>query len=300
MKIVIAGGTGFVGKELTAHFLKQKHDVYILTRDATQPSTDPHLHYIEWLKNNSQPEKDVEGVDAFINLAGVSLSSGRWTTERKRAIINSRITSTKEIIRIMSKLQRKPSVYVNASAVGYYGTSTMDTFTETSPSISDDFLAETVKKWEEEASRARMLGIRTVFTRFGVILGQNGGALSKMVLPYQLFIGGNIGSGEQWLSWVHLQDVVRMIDFCIHQPSIDGPVNVTAPAPVRMKEFGKTIAAVLNRPHWLPVPSFGLKLLLGEMSMIILSGQRVIPEKFIQHNYKFTYTKVEDALQNLL
>ncbi len=300
MKIVIAGGTGFVGKALTKHFLTQKHYVYILTRNADKAARDPKLKYVEWMQESSQPEEHVEGADVFINLAGVSLNSGRWTDEGKKAIVESRLSSTQEILRIMAALPEKPSLYVNASAVGYYGTSTTETFTEASPSIGTDFLAETVKKWENEALKAMELNIRTVLTRFGVILGKDGGALPSTALPYKLFAGGTVGSGEQWMSWVHLQDVVKIIDYCIHTKQIEGPVNVTAPNPVQMKEFGKTIGKVLNRPHWMPVPSFGLQLLMGEMSMIILKGQRVLPEKLIQQNYIFTYTVLEDALRDLL
>ncbi|MEH7490405.1 TIGR01777 family oxidoreductase, partial [Priestia megaterium] len=274
--------------------------VYILTRNADKAARDPKLKYVEWMQENSQPEEHVEGADVFINLAGVSLNSGRWTDERKKAIVESRLSSTQEILRIMAALPEKPSLYVNASAVGYYGTSTTETFTEASPSMGTDFLAETVKKWENEALKAMELNIRTVLTRFGVILGKDGGALPSTALPYKLFAGGTVGSGEQWMSWVHLQDVVKIIDYCIHTEQIEGPVNVTAPNPVQMKEFGKTIGKVLNRPHWMPVPSFGLQLLMGEMSMIILKGQRVLPEKLIQQNYIFTYTVLEDALRDLL
>ncbi|WP_110114295.1 TIGR01777 family oxidoreductase [Bacillus sp. CGMCC 1.16541] len=302
MKIVIAGGTGFVGSALTNYFLANKHDVYILTRNTNKPAHDPKLHYVEWLTNGSAPEHELEGADVFINLAGVSLNSGRWTDERKKAIIESRVSSTKEIVRIMSVLHTKPAVYVNASAVGYYGTSTTETFVEHSPSISDenDFLAHTVKVWEKEAAQAEQLNIRTVLTRFGIILGEKEGALPKMLLPYQLFVGGTVGTGEQWVSWVHIDDVVRSIAFVIEHEHVRGPVNITAPHPVRMKEFGQTIARVLSRPHWLPVPSFGLKLLLGEMSTLILDGQHVIPQKLGEHHYKFTYNKLERALQDLL
>ncbi|NER41967.1 TIGR01777 family protein [Bacillus megaterium NBRC 15308 = ATCC 14581] len=300
MKIVIAGGTGFVGKALTKHFLTQKHYVYILTRNADKAARDPKLKYVEWMQESSQPEEHVEGADVFINLAGVSLNSGRWTDEGRKGIVERRLSATQEILRIMAALPEKPSLYVNASAVGYYGTSTTETFTEASPSIGTDFLAETVKKWENEALKAMELNIRTVLTRFGVILGKDGGALPSTALPYKLFAGGTVGSGEQWMSWVHLQDVVKIIDYCIHTKQIEGPVNVTAPNPVQMKEFGKKIGKVLNRPHWMPVPSFGLQLLMGEMSMIILKGQRVLPEKLIQQNYIFTYTVLEDALRDLL
>ncbi|MBM7704421.1 TIGR01777 family oxidoreductase [Metabacillus iocasae] len=302
MKIVIAGGTGFVGTALTNHFLTNKHEVYILTRNTNKPAHDPKLHYVEWLTEGSSPESELEGADVFINLAGVSLNSGRWTEERKKAIFESRVSSTKEMIRIMSSLKKKPAVYVNASAVGYYGISNTETFVESSPAASDDhdFLAHTVKVWEQEAKRAEELHIRTVRTRFGIILGKDEGALPKMVLPYRLFVGGTVGSGEQWVSWVHIEDVVSIIAFVIEHEDVNGPVNVTAPHPVQMKEFGQTIGRVLGRPHWLPVPSAGLKVMLGEMSTLILDGQKVIPQKLGEHHYKFTYNELEGALKNLL
>ncbi|WP_078408428.1 TIGR01777 family oxidoreductase [Priestia abyssalis] len=291
MKIVIAGGTGFVGKALTASFSTQQHDIWILTR-RPRPSSEK-IHYIEWEHASSI----VQEADVVINLAGVSLNSGRWTKETKNAIVNSRISTTKQLVEMMKNTPKK--VFINASAVGFYGTSKNASFTESSPSGGEDFLSNTVKAWEEEALKATQYNIRTVLTRFGIILSKNEGAFPKMLIPYQLFAGGTVGSGEQWVSWVHIEDVVRIISFIIDHEELDGPVNVTAPHPVKMKEFGQAIANVINRPHWLPVPEFALKMLLGEMSVLILKGQRVLPQKLGEHHYTFSYDKLKGALKHL-
>lgn len=300
MKIAIAGGTGFVGSALTEYLLSQNHEVYILTRSSAKSSSHRNLSYVEWLQENSQPEQSLNNIDAFINLAGESISSGRWTEQRKRRILETRINSTRAIIDILSKLETKPSVFINASAVGYYGVSLNEAFTEKSTIHGSDFLAQTVKSWEDEAQKASSLGIRTVLCRFGIILGKNEGALPRILLPYKLFIGGTVGSGEQWLSWVHIEDVVHMIEFAILNKQLSGTVNVTAPNPVKMNEFGKTIAETMNRPHWLPAPSFALKYLLGEMSMIVLEGQKALPNKLQQFGYHFSYSHLNQALKNLI
>lgn len=291
MKIVIAGGTGFVGKALTTFFSAQQHDIWTLTRHP-RPSSG-RVHYIEW----EHAPSHVQEADVVINLAGVSLNSGRWTEEKKKAIVDSRISTTKKLVEMMKNTPQK--VFINASAVGFYGMSGNASFTESSPSIGHDFLSNTVKAWETEALKATQYNIRTVLTRFGIILGKDEGAFPKMLIPYRLFFGGTVGSGEQWVSWVHIEDVVRIMSFIIDHEEIKGPVNVTAPHPVTMKEFGQTIAKVINRPHWLPVPEFALKMLLGEMSVLILKGQRVLPKKLGEHHYTFSYDKLEGALKHL-
>ncbi|MEH7226326.1 TIGR01777 family oxidoreductase [Bacillus sp. JJ1566] len=299
MKIAIAGGTGFVGKKLTDYLLGQNHEVFILTRNVAKTSHHPSLHYVEWLKTNCTPENQLQEIDAIINLAGESLNSGRWTETRKKRIIESRLIATKEIVRIISSLPKKTKVLLNASAIGIYGTSESATFTEETIQIGTDFLSHTVSAWEQEANKADDLGVRTCFLRFGVVLGDDGGALTRMILPYKFFIGGTIGSGKQWLSWIHIDDVVKGIDFLLHHDTVSGPVNFTAPNPTQMKKFGQTAGSVLNRPHWLPVPEFALKLLLGEMSILVLKGQKVLPTKLENHGFTFTFNTVEKALNSI-
>ncbi|MET1177115.1 TIGR01777 family oxidoreductase [Peribacillus simplex] len=300
MKIAIAGGSGFVGTALIDELSKENHDIYILTRHPEKFKKQTNLTYINWLAKEAQPEKHLAGLDVFINLAGESLNIGRWTPERKRRIVESRVEASKEMNRIISMLPDKLSVIINASAVGYYGISDDETFTETSGSVGDDFLARTVQLWEKEAAKSRSYSNRLVLTRFGVILGEKDGALPMMVLPYKLFGGGKMGKGNQWLSWIHIHDVVRAIIFCMNDQRIEGPVNFTAPNPVQMDTFGKTIGAVLHRPHWLPVPPIFLKKLLGEMSILVLEGQNVLPTKLKDEGFTFSFPILKEALQNIL
>ncbi|HGO9404197.1 TPA: TIGR01777 family oxidoreductase [Bacillus cereus] len=297
MKIAISGGTGFIGTYLSTFFIQKGHMVYILTRNKTTETSDPNLQYVQWTPNlQTFP---LSSINVVINLAGESINS-RWTKKQKKAIVNSRIQTTKGLIKQLQTLNIKPHTFINASAIGYYGTSETESFTEQHETPGDDFLANTVCSWEQEASKARSLGIRTVYARFGVVLSADGGALPKMLLPYQFYIGGTIGSGNQWLSWIHIDDVVRLIDFIIHKKEIDGPLNITAPEPIRMKEFGETIATIMKKPHWLPVPSFILHALLGEMSILVLEGQHVLPSKAIEHGYQYTFPTIDHALQNIL
>ncbi|CAG9622995.1 TIGR01777 family oxidoreductase [Sutcliffiella rhizosphaerae] len=300
MKIAITGGTGLIGQALTDLLIDKGHSIYILTRNKSNKKEKADVTYVEWLHDSANPELELEGVDAFINLAGESINSGRWTEEQKRKIIESRLSSTKEINRIFSALQTKPKVLINASAVGFYGTSETETFTEEHTTPGTDFLASTVYAWEKEAEHAVPKEVRVVFTRFGIVLDKDEGALPKMLLPYKMFVGGKIGTGEQWMSWVHIDDVAGAIVFCLENDSIEGSVNVTAPNPKKMKEFGKTLGNVMGRPHWFPTPGFLIKTALGEMSVLVLEGQKVLPKKLENHGYKFLHSNLEDALSKIL
>ncbi|MDQ0220863.1 TIGR01777 family protein [Peribacillus cavernae] len=300
MKIAIAGGSGFIGTALTEELLKEKHEICILTRNPDKYVSHEQVRYVQWLSNGASPEEELEGIDVFINLAGESLNSGRWTAERKRRIVESRIQSSKEMTRILSQLLKKPETVINASAIGYYGNSEVITYTEDTRSEGDDFLANTVKIWEKEAMKAGSYTSRLVLTRFGVILGRKDGALPSIVLPYKLFAGGRIGSGRQWVSWIHIQDVTQAIIFCMKHKEIRGPVNFTAPHTKQMNDFGQSVGAVLHKPHWFPVPAFLLKRLLGEMSVLVLEGQKVLPEKLLNHQYPFIYPDLAPALKDLL
>lgn len=299
MRIAIAGGTGFVGKALTKKLLELKHEVFILTRKIDGKKNETNKKYVQWLNAGDQPAKELKGIDVFINLAGESINSGRWTEERKNRILQSRIEATEEILDMMNKLPQKPKTLINASAVGYYGTSLTEVFTEQSSTIGDDFLASVVNKWETTAEKANQLDVRTVLCRFGIILHKTEGALPRIAMPYQLFAGGTVGTGEQWVSWIHLDDVIHAILFLIEKEDIHGPVNFTSPNPVKMKEFGQTLGSVLKRPHWIPAPSFALKIVLGEMSSLVLEGQKVIPGKLTGNHYKFQYPDLTSALNNI-
>ncbi|PID02017.1 TIGR01777 family protein [Sporosarcina sp. P2] len=298
MKVVIAGGTGFIGSILTEKLKDNGHEVVILTR---KPSSKQNgIQYVQWLTDHTSPENEVGQVDAFVNLAGVSIDDSRWSKERKKQIYDSRITATQEVLRIIRRLTKKPRVLVNASAIGIYPTSLTAEYTEDSSAVGDDFLAKTVSDWENLAGQANEMGVRTVCTRFGIVLGIEGGALPLIKLPYQLFAGGKIGSGNQWFSWVHVEDVASAILFAIENDDVEGPVNVVAPSPMHMNAFGKTIGKVLHRPHWFPVPSFAMKVALGEKSIVVLQGQHVLPKKLLANGFTFTYPSLRPALEDLL
>ncbi|MGE7953840.1 TIGR01777 family oxidoreductase [Lysinibacillus xylanilyticus] len=298
MKIVIAGGTGFVGGALTKLLQEKGHEIIILTRHKSGREND--IQYVQWLQQNTRPEQLLDDVDAFVNLAGISLNNGRWTKKQKKAIYTSRMEATLEIVRIMEHLTSKPKVLVNASAVGIYPTSTTTIYTEDSTDYATDFLGTTVYDWERHAKRAEKLGVRVALARFGVILGRTSGALPSMLLPYKLHIGGTIGSGEQWLSWVHVEDVARAIYFAITNNDIHGPFNVTTPHATRMKDFGITIASVMGKRHWMPVPSIAMRLVLGEQSTLVLEGQHVLPTVLEKHHFTFNFPYLNDALKDLL
>lgn len=297
MKVAIAGGTGLVGSKLVTLLKERGDEVFILTRG--KEGFSEGITYINWLSNNTNPATALEGIDAFINLAGVSLNGGRWTEEFKKQIYSSRMQATNEAFTILQSLKNRPSVYINASAVGIYPNSQTEIYTEKSHKVATDFLGVTVKDWEQHAKSFNELGMRTAYTRFGVILDKEQGALPRMVMPYQYFVGGTIGSGEQWLSWVHVEDAARAIIFIIDNEQVEGPVNVTSPNVKRMKQFGKIIGDVLKKPHWLKVPRFALKTALGEQSQLVIDGQYVLPEKLIEHGFTFKFASLDDALRDL-
>lgn len=297
MKILIAGGSGFVGKRLQEVLFKKGHDIMILTRKGKQ--SESTIKFVQWLKEGSSPEKEIGRADVVINLAGVSINDGRWTENHQRQIYESRMTATAELLRIVEALSEKPTVFINASAIGIYPPSLDTVYTEKSTEVADDFLGRTVHDWERKAATMMEHGIRTVFMRFGVVLGNEGGALPLMALPYRLFMGGTVGSGEQWVSWVHITDVVQSIVFAIENNRLNGPVNVTAPNPKRMKDFGKTIGVVLHRPHWFPVPALLMKAALGKKSSLVLEGQHVLPNVLMNEGFEFKFPTLESALKDL-
>jgi uncharacterized protein len=298
MKIVIAGGTGFIGKMLTDLLLAEGHSVVILTRGNRESSGK--VQFVKWLEEGAKPETEIRHADAFINLAGVSINAGRWSENHLKQIYESRMTATDELLRIISLLPDKPSVLVNASAIGIYPASIKTVYTESSTERAKDFLGKTVHDWENKAKLVEGHSVRAVFMRFGVVLGKEGGALPLMALPYRLFVGGKVGSGEQWVSWVHVMDVVRAFVFALVNEDLRGPVNVTSPSPVQMDDFGKTIASVLHRPHWMPVPSFAMKMVLGQKSALVLEGQHVVPQRLIDYGFEFTFPILKLALDDLL
>lgn len=294
MKIAISGGTGFIGGHLLAYLRKNGHEICLISRTASHPKY-PGIGSISWKQLRNDPGL-LEGTDAIVNLAGESINQ-RWTKKAKQRILHSRLQAAQQIADAVAHLSRKPKVVVNASGMSIYGSSWTEAYDERSPQRVFDFLSDTVKQWEEAADRVQ--GTRLVKVRVGLVLGNDGGAFPPMSLPYKLGIGGKVGSGKQWMSWIHIDDMVRLIDFCIRHEEITGPVNATAPNPVTNDQFGRELAGSLHRPYFLPVPAFMLKLLFGEMSALLLDGQKVLPHVLLEHGFTFKFITLDEALTDL-
>lgn len=302
MKIIVAGGSGFTGKALIPRLVAEGHEVVLLTRNpsAARLRVDQRATFVQWDGRTSGPwESHVDGTDAILNFAGEPLDAKRWSTAQKKKIIGSRVDATTAIVNAMRAVSRRPSVLVNASGVGYYGPVENGEITEEHPRGSD-FLSETTSQWENAAHAAEALGVRTVMLRTAVVLGDGGGALKKMLIPFRLFVGGALGSGRQWFPWIHRDDLVGVIMFVLRNKSVSGPVNAVAPESVTMKEFCSTLGHVMHRPSWAPVPSFVLKVALGEMSAMVLTGQRAVPKALERHEYAFKFPNLSSALSDIL
>lgn len=296
MKIVIFGGSGLIGSRLTEHFHAQGFEVIVVSRSGRQTDASSVRH-ISW-QQLEEDRSDLERADAFINLAGETINQ-RWTAEAKRNILDSRLWATGKVTEFVRQLENKPNVVINGSAIGIYGVSGTEVFDETSPVRTDDFLSGVVAKWEKAAD-AMAPYTRLVKLRIGVVLAKQGGALPKMMLPYKLYIGGRIGSGSQWISWIHIDDLAGFIQFCIEREQISGAVNGTAPHPVTNDAFGRSLGKAMGRPHAFPVPAPVLRILLGEMSALVLEGQRVLPQAAAAHGYVFRYPVIDQAIAALL
>lgn len=305
MKVAIAGATGFVGTRLVERLYAQEHQLLILTRNQSAAqkvfprSAFPNLEIVTYSPTTSGSwQQVIAGCDGVVNLAGASISDGRWTPEYKQEILHSRQLGTQKLVEAIAQVHPKPSVLVNASAIGYYGTSETATFDETSPAGSD-FLAQVCLAWEAEAKKVIESGTRLVILRFGIVLGM-GGAIAKMLPPFKLFAGGPIGSGNQWFSWIHREDLVNLIIQALTKSDIQGVLNATAPNPVRMAEFCQTLGQVINRPSWLPVPGFALEALLGDGAIVVLEGQQVLPRSTIATGFNYEYSQLKPALEAIL
>lgn len=300
MKVLITGGTGMIGKALTQAVLASGHQVWILSRNPASGQLPARLQVTAWDGKSSQGWGHLmEDMDAVINLAGASIGTQRWTANRKDEIRLSRLNAGKAIVDAIKKVKKVPRVVVQASAVGYYGTQNDGPIDEASPA-GDDFLSKICVEWEESTKAVEDLGVQQIVIRSGVVLGRHEGALSRMLMPFALFVGGPIGKGHQWLPWIHIKDEVDAILFLLAQKKISGPFNLTSPQPVTNEVFGKQIAKVTKRPYWMPAPEIGLKLLLGEMSLLVLKGQRALPTRLISLGYQYHFTEAEKALRDLL
>lgn len=290
MNILISGATGLIGSALRSYLEQQGHQVYVLHRGRKSGS-------FFWQPKQGQIHLDENiHLDAVINLNGVNIGDKPWNAARKKALIDSRVQSTQLLSEAISKRFDPPQVLINASAIGFYGDTGDNTVDESSPS-GNNFLSEIVTLWEAAAKPAQDAGIRTVFIRSGVVLSKQGGALKKMLLPFKLGLGGNIGSGKQYMSWISLTDELRAIEFVLNQTHIHGPVNLVAPEPVTNTEFTRTFGQVIKRPTLFPMPAFVVKILFGEMGELLLLGSnRVIPSELTKHGFKFQHKDLASAL----
>lgn len=295
MKIVLAGCTGFIGKPLTKYFLEKGHEIVSLVRKQESSLPDKVKQVIWNGKDQGEWSKEIEGADAVVNLSGAGIADKKWTSERKKLLVESRVQSTTAIKIAIQNATNKPKVWVNASAVGYYGNLPNDIATESTPA-GKDFLADICRMWEEATQGAENL-TRLVIVRIGVVLEKDGGALPKMVMPFKMFIGGHTGSGKQGFPWIHRDDVISLIEFAIKNEKVSGVMNATAPELLTNKEFSKVLAKVLKRPNLFPVPAFMLKLMFGEMSAVLLEGQLVKPLRAQEYGYMFKYSTAESALK---
>ena len=305
MKVAIAGATGFVGSRLVERLHSEGHSVLVLARDSERArrvfpaSAYPNLEIVAYTPAESgEWQNSIAGCDGVVNLAGVPIAEERWTAARQQAILDSRKLTTAKLAEAIALANPKPSVLVSASAIGYYGTSETAEFDENSPA-GNDFLAAVCKDWETAAQPVKNAGTRLAILRFGIVLGK-GGALAKMLPPFKLFAGGPIGTGKQWFSWIHRDDVVNLILYALQNPQVEGVLNATAPNPVRMSELCQTLGAVLQRPSWLPVPGFALELLLGDGAKVVLEGQKVLPKRTLASGFQYQYPNLKSALEEIL
>jgi uncharacterized protein len=301
MKVAIAGGTGFVGRRLVERLLETGHEVLVLTRNAANARSrlSPNVQVLEC--NVQKPgdwQNALSGYDGVVNLAGHPIAESRWTSAVKAEILNSRQLATQNLVHAIATASSKPSVLVNASAIGYYGSSESASFDEAS-SPGNDFLAQVCQTWEAEATKVKAADVRLVILRIGIVVG-NGGAIAKMIPPFKLYGGGPIGNGKQWFSWIAREDLVNLILYALTQPSMSGTYNATAPHPVHMAELCQILGEVLQRPSWLPVPDIALKLLLGEGAQVVLEGQHVLPKNTQASGFQFQYPELKPALESFL
>ncbi len=295
MNILITGGTGFIGSALCAHLLKENNKIVILSR-----YPEKIKHPIKAIADLSDLQ-DSDIFDVVINLAGEPIANKRWSDKQKNQIFSSRIDITEKLISYFEKLDNKPKLLISGSAIGYYGVGKTDNIIEEKEGGNNSFSSELCQKWEAVALKAEKLGIRTCLLRTGIVLGKNGGALSKMLFPFKMCLGGIIGHGKQWMSWIHIDDLTGIILYCINHDNLKGAINGTSPNPVTNKEFTKTLGMTLKRPTIFPMPAIVVKLLMGKMGEeLLLTGKKITPKKVLDAGYKFTYKTLEEALTNIV
>ena len=296
MKVLITGASGLIGQELQRSFADKGYEMLLASRK--EPTDDQH---IQWSIEDgfTDPEK-LEGIDAVVHLAGENVSGFRWTEDKKKAIRDSRVLGTRNVVDAISKLKQKPKVLVAASAIGFYGERGDEEVTESS-AIGDNFLAGVSKEWEAESRRAEDAGIRTVLLRTGIVLSKDGGALATMLTPFKFGVGGVVGSGKQWMSWIALDDEIAVINFAIENANLRGAVNAVSPNPVTNEEFTKALGEVLYRPTFLPLPEFAISMIFGEMGdALLLASTKVLPKRLEEAGFEFKYPELKPALEQAL
>ena len=301
MKIVIAGGTGFIGRHVSQLLIHEGHSVILLSRHTPNGKhlVNIHARHIQWDGcMQGAWAKECEGAAVVINLSGAPIADSRWTKKRKQELIDSRVQSTKALLQAISSWRNKPHTFMTASGIGFYGDRGGEVVDESS-TPGEGFLRELCQVWEGAAMEGEALGLRVIPIRIGMVLGPDGGALSKMTLPFRLFLGGPILPGSQFVSWIHREDLARLILFLITHSSIKGPVNAVAPEAVTMKDFCTTLGKAMNRPSWFPVPEFMLRIALGELATMLTTGQRVHPLKALEAGFSYSYATLQPALDSL-
>tara|TARA_B100000686_G_C16784802_1_gene974485 strand:+ start:951 stop:2309 length:1359 start_codon:yes stop_codon:yes gene_type:complete len=300
MKILVTGGTGFIGAALVKKLCQKGHEVVILTRNSFSAYSNipVYCEVREWDPGKYLCPSVFHGVDAVINLAGENIADGWWTKKRKFKISNSRTLAIKTLKNSIELLTVKPKAFISASAIGYFGESG-EKITDEDTNPGEGFLAQVCQNWEYEIFKINRLGVRTIALRIGLVLGRDGGALKKMLSPFRMGLGGKLGKGKQWISWIHIEDLVNMFIHTIENNSMNGVYNAVAPNPVTNSTFTKTLGKVLNKPTFLSIPTFALKFILGELSDLLLTSQRVTSNKIHNHSFHFQYPKLEEALENI-
>src|SRR5687767_1708360 len=298
MRVLITGASGLIGTALQKSFVEKDYEVLLASRKEPKSANE-----IQWNPDTGFNDEDLrrlEGLDAVVHLAGESISGLRWTDEKKKAIRDSRVRGTRTIIEAFARLEKKPKVSISGSATGFYG-DRGDSEMNESNSAGDTFLSEVCKEWEAESRRAEDMGIRTVLLRTGIVLSKDGGALATMLTPFKLGVGGVVGSGKQWMSWISLDDVVGIINFVLENEDMHGPVNAVSPNPVTNAEFTKALGKELYRPTILPLPEFAVNLFFGEMGdALLLDSTRVVPKRLLEAGYEFKFTDLRPALRHAL
>lgn len=299
-RIVVAGGSGLIGRALAAELAAAGHEVVVLSRSAAGTEAAPEARTLLWDGRTLGPwSAAVDGAEAVVNLAGAGIADQRWTEARKRLLGTSRLDATAALVAAIRAASRPPRVLLQASAVGFYG-SRGDELLDERASPGSGFLPELSVAWERASDDVARRGVRRVLLRTGIVLAREGGALPKMALPFRLGVGGPLGSGRQWLPWIHLADELAAIRFLLDAASAEGPYNLVAPAPATNEAFSRTLARTLGRPSFCRVPGFALRLAVGEMAGMLLGGQRLQPRRLLEAGYRFRFPELEGALANLL